>query len=306
MNRTGHVGPRANSGPGDTTADLFRQRVGEVADTLGPTARRVAHFIDQNRLAVLAGSAAELAASIGTSDATVVRTVQALGFSGLEDLRRILLFTMEARSTPADDLRRTLADVGANAARAVDLVLEAHREALATLEAAATRVRIADAVGLLHRVRRICVFGIGPSAALAYYAAMLLARTGRATRVLDATGQSLADQMLDLQAGDGLLALAYSQPYREVSAVFREARRFNIPTVLITDSADSRLAQLAQIVVAVPRGRATRIALHGGTLVALEGLILALAASAPDAAKAAMGRLNDLRAMVAGKRNDVG
>jgi len=295
----------ADSGPQEIVEDTFRQRVAAMADTLAPAARRVVQFIDQNRLSVLASSAAQLGASIGTSDATVVRTVQALGFDGLDDLRRTLLSTMDARSTPADDLRRTLAEVGASAARAIDVVLEAHREALAVLEADATRTRIADAAAVLHPVRRINVFGIGPSAALARYAVMLLSRTGRAARTLDETGLSLADQMLALEQGEGLLLLAYSQPYREVSAVFREARSLSMPTVLITDPADSKLAQLAEVVVPVPRGRAERVALHGGTLVAVEALVLALAASAPEAAMTTLERLNDLRAAVAGKRSDV-
>lgn len=70
----------ADSGPQEIVEDTFRQRVAAMADTLAPAARRVVQFIDQNRLSVLASSAAQLAASIGTSDATVVRTVQALGF----------------------------------------------------------------------------------------------------------------------------------------------------------------------------------------------------------------------------------
>ena len=154
-------------------------------------------------------------------------------------------------------------------------------------------------------MRRINVFGIGPSAALARYAALLLSRTGRAARTLDETGISLADQMLALAPAEGLLLLAYSQPYREVTAVFREARSLSIPTVLITDYADSKLAHLAEAVVPVPRGRTERVALHGGTLVAVEALVLALAASAPEAAMTTLERLNDLRAVVAGKRSDV-
>lgn len=296
----------ADGGISVAATDRFQERVAALGDTLAPAARRVVQFIDRNRLAVLATSAAELAAAIGTSDATVVRTVQALGFEGLDDLRRTLLAAMEAGSTPADHLRRTLADIGIQAEHAIDLVLEAHREALSVLAADATRARIAEAAAMLHSVQRINVFGIGPSASLARYAATLLARIGRTAQVLDATGLSLADQMLALQPGDGVLALAYSQPYREVTAVFREARRCGMPTVLFTDSVDGKLAALANVVIAVPRGRAERIALHGGTLVGLEALMLALAVAAPDTAIAGLERLNHLRATVIGKRSDVG
>jgi DNA-binding MurR/RpiR family transcriptional regulator len=296
----------ADGGTSAAATDSFQERVAALGDTLAPAARRVVQFIDRNRLAVLANSAAELAAAIGTSDATIVRTVQALGFEGLDDLRRTLLAAMETRSTPADHLRRTLADIGTQAEHAIDLVLEAHREALTVLATDATRTRIAEAAALLHSVQRINVFGIGPSASLARYAALLLARIGRAAHALDSTGLSLADQMLALQSGDGVLALAYSQPYREVTAVLREAQRCGMPTVLFTDAADGKLASLANVVIPVPRGRTERIALHGGTLVGLEALMLALAVAAPDTAIAGLERLNRFRATVIGKRSDVG
>jgi len=287
-------------------SDPFRRRVAALRETLAPASRRVVDFIDQNRLTVLASSAAEMAASIGTSDATVVRTVQALGFSGLDDLRRTLISGIEDQSRAVDGLRRTLADVGPDAARAIDVVLEAHRDGLSALQSDQTRERIVAAADMLHKVQRINLFGIGPTAALARYAAVLLTRTGRRARVLDATGLALADQMLDLLPGDGLLVMAYTQPYREVTALFREAKRLSLPAVLITDSADNKLAPLAGMILPVPRGRADRVALHGATFVALEALILALAASAPDSAMTALERLNDLRTSVTGKRNDVG
>ena len=298
--------PRAMKSPQHNAADPFRRRVAAVRGTLAPAGRRVVQFIDQNRLAVLANSAVELAASIGTSDATVVRTVQALGFAGLDDLRRTLIAGMEDQSRAVDGLRRTLVEVGPDAAHAIDVVLETHNEALVSLRSADTRARIVAAAQALNQVQRINVFGIGPTAALARYATVLLARTGRRARSLDATGLALADQMLDLRAGDGLLVMAYTQPYREVTALFREARRLSLPVVLVTDDLHNRLAQLAGIVVPVPRGRADRIALHGATFVALEALILALATSVPDAAITALERLNDLRASVTGKRTNVG
>jgi DNA-binding MurR/RpiR family transcriptional regulator len=285
--------------------DSFQSRVAAVRGTLAPAGRRVAQFIDQNRLTVLASSAAEMAASIGTSDATIVRTVQALGFSGLDDLRRTLIAGIEGQSRAVNGLRRTLADVGPDAAHAIDVVMEVHREGLAALQSTDTRARIVAAADVLNKVQRINLFGIGPTAALAHYAATLLTRTGRRARVLDATGLALADQMLDLNLGDGLLVMAYTQPYREVTALFREAKRLSLPAVLITDSADNRLATLAGLILPVPRGRADRVALHGATFVALEALILALAASAPDSAMTALERLSDLRTSVVGKRNDV-
>ena len=287
--------------------DPFGDHLGAALSGLSPAARRVARFLGENRALALALSAAELAGRTGTSDATVVRTVQALGFTGLPELKRALAETLAAGpSDPATAMRDTLAEAGSNAVAAVDLAIERQREAVEALATPEARATLRAAVAALHPARRILVFGIGPSAALARYLAMLVARAGRSARALDASGIALADQMLDLGAGDALLVLAYGRAYREVVALFGEARRLGLPIVLVTDSLDRSLARHADVVVPARRGRARRVALHGATLVALEAIALGLAAMDGDRALAALDRLNDLRAAIAGGRHDVG
>jgi DNA-binding MurR/RpiR family transcriptional regulator len=110
--------------------DLFGERLRSRDRSLSRAELRVAKFIDQNRATALACSAAQLAAEVGISDATVVRTAQALGFDGLSELRQALATTLEQRSSPADNMRRTLADIGGDTERAIDLVLDTHREAI--------------------------------------------------------------------------------------------------------------------------------------------------------------------------------
>jgi DNA-binding MurR/RpiR family transcriptional regulator len=238
----------------------------------------------------------------------VVRAVQALGFAGLGDLKQALVAALERPSTPADDMRRTLEAVGESTSRAVDLVLEDHEEALATLRTSSSRAQILAAVSALHSSERIVAFGIGPSAALATYVSLLLGRSGRRTMTLNVTGIMLADQMLDLRAGDALLILAYSRAYREVVAVFDEAQRLGLSVVLVTDNLESELGRFADVVLATPRGRAERVALHGATLMVLESLVLGLAAASSKQAMEALERLNALRKAVGGHQNqdDVG
>ncbi|MDJ0390284.1 MurR/RpiR family transcriptional regulator [Roseomonas sp. E05] len=285
------------------------ERLRQAAAGLPPAGRRIARLIAEDPALALASSAAELAARAGTSDATVVRTVQALGFEGLGELRRALAGSLGAApppGSPAEAMRATLADVGAEAGRAVDLAVEVQREAVEALAAPEARATLRAAVETLHPARRILIFGIGPSAALAGYLALLLRRAGRTARALDATGIALADQLLDLAPGDALLVLAYGRSYREVVTVFGEARRLNLPLVLVTDSLERGLARHAEVVVPARRGRARQVALHGATLVALEAIALGLAAAQGDRAVATLERLNDLRAAVAGSRHDVG
>ena len=262
---------------------------------LGEAGRRVVRFIDENRQIVLASSAAALGSYVGTSDATVVRTIQALGFTGLGDLKRAILKSTDKVSTPADHMRRTLADLEKSTGQAFDSVLQAHADGLAVLNSERCRAQIAAAVGLLDASDRIAVFGIGPSAALASYVSISLARCGRPSRTISATGSMLADQLLDLRRGDGLLILAYGRLYKEVRTVFAEAKGLGLATVLVTEAENTPLARLADVAVAIPRGRPEQVSLHGATLVGLEAIVLSLAAAGPQAALASLDKLNRLR-----------
>ncbi len=203
-------------------------------------------------------------------------------------------------------MRRTLAEVGESADRAIDLVLDTHSEAIEAVRSPEIRAKITSAVSQLHRAQRIVVFGIGPSAPLAHYVTILLTRNGRQARALDATGIALADQLIDLREHDALLVLAYGRSYREIAATFAQARKLHLPTVLITDTLEKKLTRRADVVVPAKRGQANRVALHGTTLVVLEAIVLGLAASDQARALDTLQRLNDLREIVGGARADVG
>ncbi|MGY2046898.1 MurR/RpiR family transcriptional regulator [Methylobacterium sp. JK268] len=276
----------------------FGSTVRRLTPSLSPSAARVASYLDRNRAAVLASSAAQIAAQLGTSDATVIRAVQALGFDGLTDLKQALAAGLDESRTPAADMRRTLASVGENAEKAIGAVLEAHREGMEALQTENGRAAILAAITTLHPAARIGVFGIGPSAHLARYLAFQLTRSGRCSFLLDATGWALADQLLGLHANDAVLLLAYGQPYREVQAVMAEARRLALPVVLVTDTQTSALARQATVVLLARRGRANEVALHATTLIALEAVILGLAAADRDNALQQLANLDRLRKLI--------
>jgi DNA-binding MurR/RpiR family transcriptional regulator len=289
-------------------ADGFEARLARLGPELGPAGRRVAHCIAQNPAAALASSATALAARAKTSDATVIRTVQTLGYAGFAELKQALAASIgrsDGAATPADNMRLTLAELHGASLHAIDTVLDAHDPALATLRSASFRDQLGRALPILHDAARIAVFGIGPSAALARYVTLLLGRSGRSALCLDTSGIMLADQMLDLQRGDAVLAMAYGRPYREALGLLAHARELGSPFVLITDKAGGPLATVADAVLVVPRGRTGHVALHAATMLALEMIVLSLAASDQTRALERLDRLNMLRAAVLGQARDV-
>lgn len=275
--------------------DILTQRHARCRDRLSPAFKRVADYIAANPIETLTLSALDLGRATGTSDATVVRAVQALGFDGLHDLRSELASAYRERSAPADNLARTWAEVGEDTEAAMDRVIASLSDALAALRDGPVRRAMPDALKILHVAERIAVFGVGPTAHIAAYFAARLRRKGRRQLVLDQMGPALADQLLELERGDALVMLAYGRPYPEAEATIFEARRLQIPGILLTDAPDEKPARSATVVLPVPRGRSGQVALHSATVACLEMLLLGLATTDRETAATALAELERLR-----------
>ncbi len=282
----------------ESPEDPLAARVQAKETEMPPAMLRVAHYISRNKVAVLANSAAELAGLIGTSDATVIRTVQALGFHGLADLRQSIAMGIHF-SAPLHHMRQTLDEVNGKGSDAADIVIETHSESLAKMRMPEAREQIHKAIAVLRGAARIVIYATGPSRPLAEYVRLLMVRHGQAAKVIGNGGIGLADELLDLSAQDSLLILSYGKPYREVLLVAAEAAIAGAPVVLVTDSPNSKLARTATTIVKARRGRTSRVALHGATLVALEALVMGLAVAEQSRTMQTLTRLGALRAALA-------
>lgn len=282
----------------EVTADKLGSRIRARMSGLPPSLVRVIKFIDANRLDAMTKSAVELGVMIGTSDASVIRAVKALGFDGFKDLKRELAASFGHGRSAADNMARTLTGIGDAHDAAIDHVLEQHGAAFDVLTSPEMREQMSAAVRLLTSARRLGIFGLGPSSYLARYFALQLTRNGRPAQVYDGSGAPLPDQLLGMRDVDVVIVLAYGRPYKEATACFAEARRLRKRTLLITDSAEKGLASHATMVVNVHRGQAGRVALHGATFVCLEAVMLALAHRNKERSITTLERLNELRKSV--------
>ena len=164
-------------------------------------------------------SASAIAGRLGVSDATVVRTAQALGYSGLPELRRALA-GQDDDLTLDERLHRTLAqadtDVLATAADALFVSVDALLQ-----QAAGTRFD--HAVDVLEGAGRLLWSGIGPSAPLAEYASVLARRLGRPSQALTRAGPAAADDLLELGPSCAVVVLTYGRVQPHVEALLIRA-----------------------------------------------------------------------------------
>jgi DNA-binding MurR/RpiR family transcriptional regulator len=283
----------------------FDERVAARLENMSPAERQAVGFFQDNREEVLVASALALATKIGTSDATVIRAVKALGYASLDELRRQLAAELRRNLSPASRLERTLGAVGDETASALGLTLDIHVQAIERLRRDVSAELFHAAVDRVVTAQRVFIFGIGPSRAMADYFSTQLGRFGIDAASLTETGLLLADGLHRLRQGDVLIILAYSRIYRELEALLDHAGRLGIATILLTDTLGVALRKRVDLVLPVARGRADWFSMHTATLALIEALLVGVAATRPAETIADLKLLNRLRAKLVGEPVDL-
>ncbi|SKC05611.1 transcriptional regulator, RpiR family [Kosakonia radicincitans] len=274
--------------------DVYGERFRARAHTLSPRLQAVARYINENRDVVLEHTAIEIAAATQTSDATVVRAIQALGFAGLRDLKQTLEHWFGPAISSAEKMSTTVNALACDVNSGIDFVLEGHQHTCEVLSASDNRYAIAQAVALLVGARQVAIFGIGASGILAEYTARLFSRIGLPATPLNRTGIALSEQLINLQRGDVLIMMAQKSAHREGLTTLKEARRLGIPVILLTNATDSRFSQQADVIIQVPRGgEKGKIPLHGTVLLCLEMIVLSVASATSQQAIKTVKRINE-------------
>jgi len=283
----------------------FDEQINTSLETMTPAEQRVARFFQENREEVLIASASALAGKAGTSDATVIRTAKALGFAGMEALRRTLAAELRQNLSPAGRLARTLREVGNDLAAAFDATLDIHQKAIEGLRRDITPENFETAVQYIVDAGRVFIFGIGPSSAMADYFMIQLRRFGIEALSLTQTGLLLADGLQRLRERDLLLIFAYGRVYRELAALLNQAERRGVARILFTDTLGPRLRRRVDVILPVARGRADMLSMHTATLGLIEALLVGIATKRPQETLSNLRSLNELRAELVGGPMDL-
>lgn len=278
-----------------TTKQSLTLRERAAAATLAPAERRVARFLVEHAEEAAFLSAVELGGRLGTSDATVVRAVKSLGYSGLPELRRELIDGLRARATPTIRLGRSLAAAGDDLVQVFDRALAQEIEFIESARQAIDAAAVTRAVELLRRADRVLCAGIGPSGALAEYFALRLVRFGRQALPVTATGLRLADALLQFRRGDLLLLLAHDELDGDADETLRRANELELPVLLVTDTLGPKLADRVDVYFPVLRSVVGSFGTNGATLALLDALLLAVAAGERARSLASLAELNELR-----------
>lgn len=286
----------------------LHERVVALERDLAPAERTVARFLSDHPDLVAGSNAAELAQLIGCSNATVVRTVKALGYSGLPGLRRVLMQAMVDRRDPVQILTQSMerlenAETGGDdrgAAIIPGRVIQGAVELLQQARRLIDPIRWNQAVDIVSNARSVIVYGVEQAGVVADYFAIELSWSGRPARAVTATGISIADELITMSPEDAVIVVAPIRHFREVDTVIDYATDRGVPVILVSEALGMSLEGRVSVVLSTPQS--TR-GLTGEALVPLilaRAFTLEVASRDPALAIATHQTITDVRTSVLG------
>jgi DNA-binding MurR/RpiR family transcriptional regulator len=240
----------------DATAEVIRdlrRRIRERWEGFSPAARAVCRALSERSAEQLVFvSALELGAETKTSNATVVRTVQALGYSGLAELKAKLAEPFAGARLVEQRTRRRMESAGHDVQEVWGHVLTETDERLDQLRQAFSPEAYDHAVQLLLDAQEVVSYGFGALTVAAEHLYLRLARMGVRSRYIGSSGFRLADDLLGIEANDVVVLFAPARMPTDVEVLIDQCRAVGVPTVLVTEDLGSQIAAEVTVVLYAP------------------------------------------------------
>jgi DNA-binding MurR/RpiR family transcriptional regulator len=232
--------PVNSAGNGRTDLEA---RFAHSQDQLSPSRRKLLGMILENAEDTYYLSSRELAARYDVDAATIVRTIQALGYEKFADFLSDLRAHFVTRITPyavlkaASKEKMTLAD---RIRQSLDLDLRN----LQTLNSRIDPEQISRFSQQVKSAQRILIVGIDLAAALSWYLAYGLMTLGFAAEAPIGSTGNVQRRVRTLNRQDFLIAVSFGACLRDTVEAALRAKKQGVPTFGITDSETSPIARV--------------------------------------------------------------
>lgn len=273
----------------------FADRVADAARRLKPQERVVAEYLLARPGKAVLASTSEIAEATGTSDATVVRTARSLGYSGLRELKKVLMAGVADARDPVRVLEERIARSDSALGPVLGEVLTDAAALLARVPEQLDEQAWQQAVELLDSAKEVWLCGFGPAGLVAEYHALALSRLQRRARAVTQTGFRLADPLLSVGDGDAVLIYAPLRRFHEIDVIIARARRVGVPVILVTQALGEELRSEVDVVLTAPAATVTMVSENLVDLLFAHALTLELARRDKVGAVTARQLLNQLR-----------
>lgn len=216
-------------------------RTATLAPVLRESERKIAEYVLAHPDELIFLSITELADRTATSEATVIRFAQRLGYPGYAAFKIALAMARRTDVPSPGDLGPET-DLAALKRTILAVNIESLKDTVQLLDDAA----LAQAVEALNNARRIEAYGVGGSAVVAQDAYFMLMQIGLPIiAIIDPHLQLMS--AVQLQAGDVALGISLSGSTRDTVESLQTARDAGATCICITRYARSPITRVAHI-----------------------------------------------------------
>ena len=230
--------------------DDFQRRLIEIEPRLPKRLRQAAAYALEHPDEFALGTASALAHRAEVQPSTLVRLAQTLGFAGFSELQEVFRARLRNRWPDYSARLRALQQNAPDSGDPTHLLFgfaDSAAASIARLRDNVHRRELDRAVGLLAGARTIHCLGQRRSFCVAHYLTYALSQLGVPASLIDNVGGLGPEELAQAGAGDALIAVSFS-PYTPFTVdLAKRARRAGVPIVVVTDSALSPLAGLADV-----------------------------------------------------------
>ncbi|MFC7329082.1 MurR/RpiR family transcriptional regulator [Marinactinospora rubrisoli] len=279
----------------------FTERITARAGQLTRSERTVAQFIHRDPDTAVVSSAAALGRLTGTSDATVLRTVRALGYRTLPELQRAVVAHLRRRTDLTIQLAARAEAMSPAAPSVLDQVRADSERLVHDLNAHIPPESWRKCVELVGSASHVLCFGTGPSGAIAQHLALSLSRVGMHASAMHDSGVQLADALTAVRPDWTIVVFAPLRLFREFPAVLDHARDVGARTIAVTEMFTRELRRHADVVLTTPPSVETTGSETLAPLVLAHALALEVARLRPAEATRRTQLIERLRLQITGR-----
>lgn len=217
------------------------QKIRTNYSEMGPAEKKIADFVTGNINDIMATSISELAELCGCGDATVVRFSRRLGFEGYQALKIAIAGDLGSASTISSEIEKTDSCYEIFSKRINDIAV-----ALNNTQAVLDAEALEKAAKTIMHAKRIVVFGLGNSAAVASDAAHKFLRLGlNAQACTDNHLQAIIASHIDRQSV--AVAISHSGSSKDIVEALKLSKIGGATTIAITNFGTSPIVEASDI-----------------------------------------------------------
>jgi DNA-binding MurR/RpiR family transcriptional regulator len=256
------------------TRTAIEQRLAEAQSRLNPRRRRIIQAALENPDETFFLSSRALARRYRVDPATIVRTIQVLGYRQYADFLRDLREHFIQRVTPYRIVEATAREKG-SVADHVRHSLERDLHNLDAVRSGLDPTRAVDLAKRIHRARAVLVVGVDLAASLGWFLAYGLDALGFHAEAPVGSDGILQHKVRTLTSHDLVIAISFGRCLRSTIDVVVQAKARGAATFGITDSDTTPIARSCDAYLLAPISASTFTGSYVAPMAVLNAVLVA-------------------------------